>query len=113
MLDDVLCLAQVFYTRFAFDSPRLGRNKLLLVMLGDLVVHQLDTVVALDSVLNVQEKLLMLFILRVNGATWFFAAATCARAPHQRRLTCPFLVNNSIAEALGRVCSLPVLLAVT
>ena len=39
MLDDVLCLAQVFYTRFAFDSPRLGRNKLLLDMLGVLVVH--------------------------------------------------------------------------
>lgn len=39
MLDDVLCLAQVFHTRFALDSPRLGRNKLLLDMLGVLVVH--------------------------------------------------------------------------
>ena len=50
MLDDVLSLTQVFDTRFAFNMSCLGRNKLLLVLLRVLVMHQLNTVISLDSV---------------------------------------------------------------
>ena len=47
MLDDVLCLTQVFYTGFSFDSTRLRWNKLLIGVLRVLVMHQLDTIIAL------------------------------------------------------------------